>query len=73
MTCAEDSPESAAMEALRREDMDLSEIITLFYGKGSDENAREAFVSGVEEAFPDCEVKCLSGGQDVYDWLIAIE
>ena len=73
MTCAEDSPESAAMEALRREDMDLSEIITLFYGKDSDENAREAFVSGVEEAFPDCEVKCLSGGQDVYDWLIAIE
>ncbi|MBQ9407803.1 MAG: DAK2 domain-containing protein [Clostridia bacterium] len=68
-----DTPEDAAKEMIRRQDMELSEIVTLFTGKQADGERAEALRQELEKLCPDCEVNLLSGGQDVYDYLIGIE
>ena len=62
-----------AEEALAESDTDLSEIITVFAGQDACEEEREELVRALEEQYPDCEVTLCNGGQQVYDYLIAIE
>ena len=54
-------------------DMDEYEIITLFVGKGVSEDKRAELTERIGEEYPDCEVVVYDGGQDVYDYLIAVE
>ena len=54
-------------------DMDEHEIITLFVGKGVSENSRCLLTEELEELYPECEIIAYEGGQDVYDYYIAIE
>ena len=70
---AADTPEQAALGMIENEDMDLSEIVTVFAGRDVNEEAAEELKEKIEERCPDCDVKLLPGGQDVYDYLIAIE
>lgn len=68
-----DTAENTAMAALAEVDTDLCEMITIFTGKGIDEERRVAFVAAVEEEYPDCEVTVYKGGQEVYDYMLALE
>jgi DAK2 domain fusion protein YloV len=65
--------EEAVTLALAEADTDLAEIITLFVGNAVDAENRVALVEELEDAYPDCEITVYEGGQDVYDYLIAIE
>ncbi|MBE6707150.1 MAG: DAK2 domain-containing protein [Ruminococcaceae bacterium] len=67
------SAEEAVKAALEAADTDLSEIITLFTGKNVSAENRAALTEEIEELYPDCELSVYEGGQEVYDYMIAIE
>ena len=73
ITVSAKSAEDAVKAALEAADTDLSEIITLFTGKNVSAEARAALSEEIEELYPDCELSVYEGGQDVYDYMIAIE
>ena len=68
-----DSAEDTAMAALAEADTDLCEMITVFTGKGVTEERRVALTERLEEEYPDCEVTFYEGGQEVYDYMLALE
>lgn len=49
------------------------EMITLYYGEGVDEEQAQALAGKVSEAYPDCDVDCLYGGQPVYYYMVSLE
>ena len=65
---------AAMMSMLEKvEDIDMREIITLFVGEGVSEDARVEMVEALEEKFEDLAVEVYIGGQEIYEYLIAIE
>jgi dihydroxyacetone kinase-like predicted kinase len=68
-----ESAEAAVLAMLDGVDMDLMEIITLFVGKNVTDDRRAELTERLEELYPDCEVLVHIGGQDVYDYYVAIE
>ena len=65
--------EDAVMDMIEKSDVDLCEIITLFVGKDVDIDRRVELTGRIEEEYPDLELTVYEGGQEVYDYLIAIE
>ena len=65
--------EDAVMDMIAMSDVDLCEIITLFVGKDVDAERRVALTDRIEEEYPDLELTIYEGGQEVYDYLVAIE
>ena len=49
------------------------EILTVFVGKDVEAERRAEITEILEEEFPDFEVTVYEGGQDIYDYLIALE
>lgn len=68
-----ESAEDAVLSMLEGTDMDDYEIITLFVGKDVTEESRAELTERIEELYPECEVIVYNGGQDVYNYMIAIE
>ena len=73
IVAVENSAGAVVLSMLETVDMDEYEIITLFTGKGVSEEERAELTEQIEDAYPDCVVEVYEGGQDVYDYLIAIE
>ena len=73
LTAVADTADHAAEEALAESDTDLAEIITVFAGHDASEEDRVALVDALESEYPDCEVTLIEGGQEIYDYLIAVE
>lgn len=65
--------EDAVLAILENTDMMLAEIITLFVGKNVSDDCRVALTERIEEEYEDCEVVVHIGGQDVYDYYVAVE
>ena len=61
------------MEVLSKIDPDEYEIVTLFVGKNVTEEERATLTERIEDEYPDFVLEVYVGGQDVYDYLIAIE
>lgn len=49
------------------------EVLAVFYGKEVDPDALEAFRNMLEQSFPWLEYGFIDGGQDVYDFILAVE
>lgn len=49
------------------------EIIAIYYGDQIDDEAADAFLRKVEEAFPDLEVELHAGGQPLYYYIFGVE
>lgn len=74
LVAAEKTPLSAISAMLdKTPDLDLMEFLTLFVGAGVSDEERVALTEALEEAYPDLTVETIIGGQEVYDYLIAIE
>ena len=71
---AKKTEEEALLELLSRiEDMDDREIITLFVGREVSEDARASVTEMLKKQFPAHTVECYVGGQEIYDYLGAVE
>jgi DAK2 domain fusion protein YloV len=68
--CAED----ALLDLLSAiDDLDDYEIINVFVGAAVSDDARASITELIEERYPDHELIVYEGGQDVYNYLVAIE
>ena len=70
--------EADAIEAMcdmisKIEDVDDREILTLFVGAGVSEDERSEMTEALEERFEDLTVEVYIGGQEIYNYLIAVE
>ena len=54
-------------------DVEDYEILTVFVGKDVSEARRAEVTERLEEEFSDFEVTVYEGGQEVYDYLVALE
>ena len=60
----------ATIQSMLEED---SEIITIIYGEGIDQDTAQATIDRLAEAFPDYEIESHQGDQPVYPYLISVE
>ena len=60
----------ATVKAMMSDD---AEVISVYYGADTSEEAAEALGSALEEAYPDCEVEINKGGQPIYYYIISVE
>lgn len=70
---AADNAEDTVLKLLEKVDTDLCEIITLFVGKNVSAERRAALTEQIKEQYDECEVVVYEGGQDIYDYYLAIE
>lgn len=68
-----ESAEDAVFKMLETADTDLCEIITLFVGKNVSDEQRAALTEQLKETYTDQEIVVYNGGQDIYDYFLAIE
>lgn len=68
-----DNPEDAVLSMLESVDIDLCEIITLFVGRLVEEEKRSELTEKLKEIYDEYEIVVYEGGQDVYDYLVAVE
>ena len=73
ITAVTKSAESAVLEHLDSVDMDDYEIITLFVGKSVSDIRRVKLTEIIEEKYDECELEVFESGNEVYDYMIAIE
>lgn len=73
IVAVDDCAEDAVLKMLEAADTDLCEIITLFVGKNVADEQRVSLTEQLKELYDECEIVVYDGGQDVYDYLVAIE
>lgn len=65
--------EEAVLNLLELSDVDLCEIITLFVGKNVTSEKRTELTEQLKELYEDCEIIVHEGGQELYDYFLAME
>ena len=50
-----------------------SEVISIYYGAETSEEAANKLAEELEETYPDCEVEVNMGGQPIYYYIISVE
>ena len=73
IVAVEKTPEDALLAMLEGADIDFCEIITLFVGKGVSDECRATLTERLKDLYEDFEINVYEGGQDVYDYLVAVE
>lgn len=68
-----DNPEDAVTAMLEKSDIDLCEIITLFVGSHVSDEKRADLTEQLKEIYEDYEIVVYEGGQEIYDYLVAVE
>lgn len=55
------------------DDLGERELLTLFVGRGVDDESRVRMTERLEDAFPEMALEVLIGDQEIYEYLIAVE
>ena len=69
----EKNPEAAVLKMLEGSDIELCEIITLFVGKSVTNEKRAELTERLKDLYTDYEITVYDGGQDVFDYIVAVE
>ena len=65
---------SAVVGLLRSfEDIDEKSVITVFYGENTTEEEVDELFSHINNVYPLMETAAIYGGQNIYDFIMAIE
>ena len=73
IVAVEDTPESAVLSMIGATDIDFGEIITLFVGNRVSTQKRAELTEKLKELYDEYEITVYEGGQEVYDYLVAVE
>lgn len=73
ITAISATAEEAVLAMLEEIDMDDYEIITLFVGKNIADDERVRLTDAIEERYDFCEVEVFESGNEVYDYMVAVE
>ncbi len=68
-----ETPEEAVVRFLECSDAASCELLTLFAGRSVTPERRAELTERIQKLYPDLELTVLEGGQDVYDYYIALE
>ena len=68
-----DSIHDVVMEMMKAVVEPGDELITVYYGADTTEEDAQAITAEIAEAYPNCDVECLLGGQPLYYYLISVE
>lgn len=61
------------VELLEKADLEERELITLYYGEGTDQQQADTLAHTFTERHPDLEIEVVHGGQPYYPYLFSIE
>jgi len=73
IVAVEATPEDAVLSMLEHADIDLCEIITLFVGNRISTEKRAELTDKLKEIYDEYEIAVYEGGQEIYDYLVAVE
>ena len=73
IVAVETTPEEAVLSMLEYADIDLCEIITLFVGNRISTEKRAELTEKLNEIYDEYEIVVYEGGQEIYDYLVAVE
>lgn len=62
-----------SVEMLKKMVDDSSELISIYYGKDTDEQYAALYCETVEKMFPQCDVEMHFGGQPIYYYVVSVE
>lgn len=68
-----DTPEGALLAMLESSDIDLCELITVFVGASVSAEKRAEITEQLKEIYDEFEITVYEGGQEIYDYLVAVE
>ncbi len=68
-----ESVEETALKMIEKMVDDESELISIYYGRDTEEQDAGDFLKKVEEKFPECETEMHYGGQPIYYYVISVE
>ena len=68
-----DDINETSMEMLKNMVDDKSELISIYYGKDTDEQYAADYCRRVEGMFPKCDVEMHFGGQPIYYYVVSVE
>ncbi len=64
--------DDVVLDVLKKYSPDDICVVDLYYGASVTEDAAASLTEKVEELLPDCDVRCINGGQPHYDYFISI-
>ena len=64
--------DDVVLDVLKKYSPDDICVVDLYYGACVTEDAAASLMEKVEELLPDCDVRCINGGQPHYDYFISI-
>jgi DAK2 domain fusion protein YloV len=73
LAVAEDSPQAAVRESLRRLVDGETSLFTLYYGAQSTKHEAEALAEEIRGAYPSIQVDIVYGGQPHYSYIVSLE
>ena len=65
--------ETVALETIDAMMDEDSELISIYYGSETTDQAAESFAAKVEEKYPDVDIELHSGGQPIYYYILSVE
>ncbi len=68
-----DIVEDTALKMIDNMVSDTSELISIYYGRDTDEQDAGDFLHSVEDKFPQCDVEMHFGGQPIYYYVVSVE
>jgi hypothetical protein len=68
-----DVVEETALKMIEKMVDDESELISIYYGRDTEEQDAGDFLKNVEKSFPSCDVEMHYGGQPIYYYVISVE
>ena len=67
------TPEDAVLRMLESGDAEDCELLTVFKGRSVSGERCDALADQLRKLFPECEITVCEGGQDIYDYYLALE
>ena len=64
--------DDVVLDVLKKYSPDDICVVDLYYGACVTEDAAASLTEKVEELLPDCDIRCINGGQPHYDYFISI-
>ena len=68
-----DAIDDTSLKMIEKMIDDSSELISIYYGRDTDEQDAGDFAKKVEEMFPQCDVEMHYGGQPIYYYIVSVE
>ncbi|HEY41684.1 MAG TPA: DAK2 domain-containing protein [Dehalococcoidia bacterium] len=68
-----DSPTSALYDTLEKLDLDIQEIVTIYFGDETEQAEAEQASATIREKYPQLQVEVVKGGQPHYHYIVSVE